>query len=340
MTEIRRYPVLSHLRSEPSSHILFYQRGILKRSGRGLAFWFRPLAASIARIPVDDREQAFLFTGRSEDFQDVYVQGAIQYRIVEPETTALRIDFGLDLIQGVYSGEPLEQLAAIVTQLAQQYVLDTIAHTPMKTVLKDGVRQIRQRIQEGFSEGVELRDLGIEVVAVRLSSVSPSADMEKALQTPALEGIQQQADQATFERRALAVEKERAIAENELQNQIELARREENLIEQRGQNESRRMREEAESKRIEVEANAENERLISAARADSMRTVEAARNEAEREKMAIYRDLPPAVTLGLAAQELAGNLNTIEHLNLSPDAFGPLLTQLLSAGTRRLEDES
>ncbi|PIE12482.1 MAG: band 7 protein, partial [Rhodobacterales bacterium] len=32
----------------------------------------------------------------------------------------------------------------------------------------------------------------------------------------------QKADEATFSRRALAVDKERAIAENELQNQIEL----------------------------------------------------------------------------------------------------------------------
>ena len=52
---------------------------------------------------------------------------------------------------------------------------------------------------------------------------------------PTREAIQQAADEATFQRRAQAVEKERAIQENELQNKIELARREEQLIAQKGQ---------------------------------------------------------------------------------------------------------
>ena len=67
-----------------------------------------------------------------------------------------------------------------------------------------------------------------------------SPSVERALQTPTRERVQQEADRATFERRALAVERERAIAENELQNQIELARREEQLVAQRGANERRR----------------------------------------------------------------------------------------------------
>lgn len=58
-------------------------------------------------------------------------------------------------------------------------------------------------------------------------------------------------------RRALAVKKERAIAENKLQNKIELSRQEQSLNEQRGQNERRRASEEAEAKRIEGLANVE-----------------------------------------------------------------------------------
>jgi hypothetical protein len=68
--------------------------------------------------------------------------------------------------------------------------------------------------------------------------------------------------------------------------------------------------------------------------------VEAARNQAEREKMDVYRDLPSAVMFGLAAQQLAANLQSIEHLNLSPDALAPLLTSWLTAGTRKLEEDT
>ena len=97
------------------------------------------------------------------------------------------------------------------------------------------VRDLTQRI----------RGMGLEVVSVRVGAVKPVAEVEKALQVPVREGIQQEADEATFRRRAEAVEKERAIQENELQNQIELARREADLIERRGENERKRVTDEA-----------------------------------------------------------------------------------------------
>ena len=154
---------------------------------------------------------------------------------------------------------------------------------------------------------------------------------------PAREAIQQQADQATFARRALAVEKERAIQENELQSQIELAKREEQLIDQRGQNERRRATEAAQAKRVEVEAMAEQTRLQASAQAESVTVIEGAKVAAERDRMAIYRDLPPAALMGLAARELAGNLPSIEHLSLGADMLGPLLGRLAHAGAVHLE---
>lgn len=136
------------------------------------------------------------------------------------------------------------------------------------------------------------------------------------------------------------MKKERAIAENELQNKSELSRQEQSLIELRGQNERRSASEEAEAKRIEALANVERVRLNADAQADCISAIEAARNQAEQEKMNIYRHLPPSVILGLASQQLAANLHTIEHLNFSPNALGSMLTTLLAAGTRKLEEDS
>jgi hypothetical protein len=164
-----------------------------------------------------------------------------------------------------------------------------------------------------------------------VASVKPTAEMEKALQMPTRERIQQEADEATFARRALAVNKERAIAENELANQIELARREEQLIGQRGQNEKKRVTDEAENRRIEAEAAARNVTINAEAQAESVRLLEEAHVRAERERMEIYRSLPPTAHLGLAARELAGKLQAIEHLTLSPDVIGSLIQRILTA---------
>ena len=100
MAYITRFPLVRHLRSEPSRHVLHYAGGRLKRSGRGLAYWFRPLPAAIAEVPVDDRELPFLFHGRSRDYQDVTVQGVITWRVADPEALAARVDFSIDLASG------------------------------------------------------------------------------------------------------------------------------------------------------------------------------------------------------------------------------------------------
>ena len=135
-----------------------------------------------------------------------------------------------------------------------------------------------------------------------------------ALQTPTFEALQQKADEATFERRALAVEKERAIAENELATKTELARREKLLI-----------AEETDNARSRATGLAEAQSVEAGAQADRIRTVEAAKAEAEAAHIAIYRNLPPAVLLGLAAQTLAGKLETIEHVNITPDLLAAVL---------------
>jgi len=88
---------------------------------------------------------------------------------------------------------------------------------------------------------------------------------------PVRERILQEVDEAAFARRAMAVEKERAIQENELKNRIELARRQELLIAQEGQNERRK-----------------------------------ATERTEKERIAVYEPLAPQIVLALAAQQLAG----------------------------------
>ena len=180
-----------------------------------------------------------------------------------------------------------------------------------------------------MQEDSGINELGLGITSVRVVAVRPEQEVEKALQTPAREVIQQEADRATFERRALAVEKERAIQENELQNQIELARREEQLIKHRGANERTRVIDDADAKRIETEAKAQRTGTMADAEAARIRVTEAAKAEAEAERMEIYRDYPTQVLMALAAQNFATHMPAIEHLTLSPDVVGDFLNRFI-----------
>ena len=153
MAEIKTYPILRHLRAEPTSHVLAYKKGALKHDASGATFWFRPISTAIAEVPIDDRELAFLFHVRSADFQALTVQGVITYRVVDPQRVARRIDFAIDLKTGRWTQTPLEQLAGLVNQLAQQFVIDDIVKRNVRQILVDGVAPIRSHIAAGPRAG-------------------------------------------------------------------------------------------------------------------------------------------------------------------------------------------
>lgn len=337
MAEIRSFPIVRHLRAEPTSHIVFFKRGRKKKSGAGLAFWFAPLGASLAEVPLEDRDLAFVVTARSADFQEVSANGVIAVRTADPELLASRIDFSIDAVTGRFRGDPIDKLASVVVQRAQELAAGYLGRFALAALLDGGADDLRAAIAGGLASDRGLATLGIEVIATRILSVKPSAELEKALQMPARERIQQSADEATFARRALAVDKERAIEENELANKIAIAKREEELIAQRGQNERKRVIDESEARRITAEGVARDARVQAEAAADGIRVTEEAKVLAERERMDIYKTLPSSALLGLAARELAANLHTIEHLSLAPDSFGPLLQRVLGAQAKHLE---
>jgi regulator of protease activity HflC (stomatin/prohibitin superfamily) len=321
MADIHSYPLLRHLRGAPTSYIRHAQNGRVVHEGVAQSFWFRPLSAVLSEAPVDDRELPLIFHARTSDYQDVVVQATVTYRIAEPARAVERIDFGIDPRGGQWRSMPLEQLASLLTELAQQHALELLARTPLAQALVEAPPRLRERIEDGLADDDRLAEIGVAVVAVRVGTVRPEPDIEKALGTPARELVQQEADRATFERRALAVESERAIAENELHNQIQLAKREEELIAQRGQNEQRRVADAAAASRVEA-----------AAQADTVRLVGEAEAETERLRLAAYGDLQPPILLGLALKELAANMPEIERLTLAPDVLGEALARV--AGTR------
>lgn len=339
MAEMTRIWGVRHVRSESSAHLVHYSGGAAKREGRGLSFWFLPLSASLVEVPMDDRELSVLFHTTTADFQDVAVQVVMTWRVSDPARLASRVDFTLDLDTGRWNKEPLEQLSQLLTQLAQQVAFVYAAGLGLRELLLAGVEPLRQRIVQELSADTALSELGLVLVSARIVALRPDAETEGSLRTPAREAVGRDADEAKFQRRASAVQKERAIAENELRNRIELARQEEELIAQKGVNERRKAVEDAERDRIGAEARAARDNLASDTESRGIRLLETARNEMERERSEIYREMPPTVLLSMAARELAGNMPTIEHLSLGPDAIGSALQRLLVAGTERLESQ-
>ena len=319
MADIRPFLFGKHLRATPTNHIVHSRRGKLVHSGAGVSFTFFPLNAAISEVPIAEAELSVLFGARTLDFQEVSVQATVTYRFADAKVAASRIDFAIDPYRGTWLGKPLEQVGTRITELAQQYAVEHISSVRLVELLGGGIPAVREVTSTGLISDARLAETSITVIGVRIVSIRPQADLERALEVPVREQVQQDADKATFERRALAVERERAIAENELQSKIELATREELLVAREGANARKRATEEAARERIETEVRAESTRALGLANAD-----------AEKARLAAYKGVDPAVLTAVSVQSIAEHLPAIGTLNLTPD----VLTEALSRITR------
>lgn len=361
MADLTKRFFLRHLRGAPTNWVRHQANGTVVHEGIGLSFWYRPLTAVLSEVPVNDRELPLMFHARTSDYADITVQATVTYRVEDPAVAAQRLDFSIDPNNGSARARPLEQIATLLAELAQQPALDLLGQVPLSEALTTGISPVRDAVTAALSEDARLTETGVRVVSARVVAIRPEPELERALQTPTREGLQAEADRSTYARRANAVEQERAIAENELQNKIELARREQQLVEQSGANARRQVelaaeaelvnaRGQADRARVNAEIAAERERIVAAAEADKVRVVAAAENEAERlrndaradgaralglanaeaeaARLNAYRDMPAEVLRALAFKELAGQLPEIGQLTISPDVVTDLLSRL------------
>lgn len=330
MAQIRRYPFARHIRTEASSHVQYFRRGTLKKSGRGLSFWFDPTRASIAEVPLADRELPFMVKTQSADYQDLAVQGTILWRVEDAERLADRVDFTLDLWTGEPQAKPEDHIRSILTGLAREFADSYLKGLGVRAVLEAGLAPLQAALNAGFAEDPTAADLGLTVFAVRVAALTPTSELARALQAPTFESLQQQADEATFARRALAVEKERAIAENELGNQVELAARRAELIAREDENARSEAEADAAARKIRAEAEADAKVIGAEAEATRIRAVEQAAAEGEKARMAAIAQLEAPALFALAARDFAGKLEKVDSLTVSPDMLSGLVNQLRS----------
>lgn len=335
MSAITTLPVIRHLRAGATSHVHHLSSGQVRHSSAGASFWFRPLTAAISEVPIDDRQQEVLARVRTADLQEVTAPGTVTFRFARPDQAATRIDFSIDLKTGVWLERPLDKVGATIHGATSAAATAALSGLTLVEALTTDLAQLGRTVAEQLTTDERLLSIGIDVVGVRFGVLRPEGDVERALQTPAREVIQQQADRATFERRALAVEREAAIGENELANQIELARRQEQLIAQKGANARRTATDAAAADAIAADAEAARTTAIATARAAAERAMGQATADTEKARLDAYDGTSRDLLLALALRELAGNLPAIEQIVVTPDLVTGLVGQLTGPATQR-----
>ena len=293
---------IGYFKGEPHEFVLVYRNGAVTRRGQGISFFFWRPSTSIVCVPTGTIDVPFILNETVGSFQAVTVQGQMTFRVTQPETVANLLNFALDPDTRVYRSEDPEKLSQrIINEMQTLFRLEL-----QKMTLEDALRlagEVAQRVL-GQLRGVDsLTRLGVEVVTLHVISAKPTPEMAKALEAEYRENLQIKADQAIYKRRALAVDQERRIKENELTTSITLETQRQQLVALEGQN---------------VRAQAEFEAAATTVR------------------LAPYKEIEPAALLALGMKDLGANAAKIGQVNITPELLAAILNPAAKAGARPL----
>ena len=295
-----------YFKAQPTEFVMKVAGARVKKEGQVLSFYYLKRRTSIVVVPVSSADAAFVFNEQTGNYQAVTIQGQLTYRIVEPRRTIEMLNYVVDPKRRAHVSQDPERLEQRIVVAVQMETRRQVEGKSLEEVLGNAA-SISAEVQEEVTSRALLAPLGVELLSLNFTSVSPNPEVGKALEAEYRESLLRRADEAIYARRAAAVEEEGKIKSNELEGEISLARERERLIDLEAAND--RKVSQAWGERRELEAGF-------TARASEM-------------ELAPYRDLDPRKVLALAMRDIGNNADKVGNLNITSE----VLADLLQTGT-------
>ncbi len=284
---------IAYFKSEPTEYILAYSNGRIFRQGAGRAFWYWRPSTSIALVPISTIDALFMLNETTGNFQAVTLQGQITYRIIEPRTTAQLLDFTIDPRTRKHRSDDPGKLSQRIVNVVQTHTRNALQRQTLEQALR-GTEALAGTVLTRIQEEQVLANMGVECMSLFFTAIKATPEMARALEAEYREALQQRADQATYARRADAVEQERKIKQNELSTAVDLEQRRQELVDLQGGNARKQAAFTSEATKIELEP---------------------------------FAALNPQLLLALAFRDFAANAQKIGNLTISSEILEQLLNK-------------
>ena len=313
--------MLSFMKAPPTTYVLQYKDGKIKRQGAGLSFIYYVPTSTIVAIPLASADVPFVFQESTADFQSVTIQGQLTYRVADPIRLASLLDFSIDTRRTYYSEDPhklperlIHTLQTLTRAITQRLVLKEALVSSDAIVIEASAR---------LRESEAVSALGVEILSLSILSIRPTPETGRALEAEAREELHRRADEAIYARRNAAVEQERLIKESELNTEIAVEEKKRQIRETQMAAEIA-----VEEQRAQlIDRRVENERKDANSRAYTLtQTLKPLRDLNWKTLMMLGgKNADPKAMIALAFQEMAENAQKIGELNVSPDLMRSLI---------------
>lgn len=329
---------IKHIKFDSMTFVIHFKNGQVVREGRGLSFFYFEPNSSIAAIAMGSNDLPFIFNETTNDYQTVSIQGQISYKISNPKALADVLDFTVNS-NGVYKKNDLEKLNQRIINEAQTSTSSYIHGIKLKDAIRSA-KSIETKILEGLKTSPAILLLGIEILGANILAITATPEMARALETETREKLQQEADQAIYERRNFAVEQERKIKESELNTEIAIEEKQKQIAEKQmetkiqGADNERKLRE----MQVEADISVENQRKLLIGQKTANDKLEAETQgyviettlkpykEIDWKILTALNNNPdPKFNISLAFRQLAENASKIGTLNISPELLESLV---------------
>ena len=335
--------MIRFIKVPPTTYVLQYKHGKIKREGPGLSFFYWAPTSTIVAVPLASSDVPFVFTETSADFQTVTIQGQLTYRIGDPKRLASLRDFTIDKRNTPYFEDhslDRQKLPERLIHTLQSLTRAVVQRLSLKEILVSSdliVAEALEKLKQ--SEGVS--SMGLEILAFPILDIKPTPEMLRALEAEAREALQGQADEAIYARRNAAVEQERLIKESELNTEIAVEQKKREIRETQlaaeiaAEQKKREIREtqiaaeiSVEEKRLDlVSRRVENDRKEADVRAYALTEILKPLRGLDWKALMMLggKGADPKAMVAMAFQEMAENAQKIGELNVSPDLLKSLI---------------
>jgi len=317
---------LRYMKAAPTTYVLQYKNGGLRREGPGLSFFYYAPTTTLVTVPLESADVPFAFQETTADFQAVALQGQLTYRVADPKKLASLLDFSIGPLE-LYRSEDYRKLPERLVYTLQTLMRAETQKLSLREALTKG-GTLTASVFAALKASDAVAQLGVEILNLSLLSIRPTPEMAKALEAEAREALQRRSDEAIYERRNNAVEQERRIRESELNTEIAVE-------EKRRQIRETQMAADIaieQQRAAWMEKRIENDRKEADSRAYALEvTLKPMRDMDWRTMMTLSQQGgDPKMMIALAFQEMASNAQKIGELNISPDLLRSLVASAAS----------
>jgi regulator of protease activity HflC (stomatin/prohibitin superfamily) len=201
--------MLAFMRAAPTTYVLHWQRGRLRREGPGLAFFYFAPTSTIAAVPLASTDVPFAFSESTADFQAVTLQGTLTFRVADPRQLARVLDYSIRA-NGRYVSDDPDKLPERLLQAAQVLARASVERLPLRQALASSDAIVGE-VLAGLRRSEVVLALGVEILGFAVLAIKPTPEIARALEAEAREALQRRSDEAIYARRNAAV----AGAENQ-----------------------------------------------------------------------------------------------------------------------------